>query len=206
MDERLPLFPLGIVLLPGELAALHIFEERYKRLIGRCRETGDAFGIVLQQGESQEDVGCTASIVVVAQEFSDGRLNIIVRGGARFKVVRLLPPDDPLAEPASADIQLVADVPSEVSPESAAEVDELFTQALGLTGMHQLQGLGAEVPLSYAVGGVLAMDTALKQRLLQLREEQVRLYLVAGFLRLLVPRLERWKSREDAIRGNGKGH
>ena len=60
--ERFPLFPLGLVLLPGEVVPLHIFEERYKLMVGECLDEGREFGIVWLSDEGLQDVGCTAGI------------------------------------------------------------------------------------------------------------------------------------------------
>ena len=60
--ERFPLFPLGLVLIPRELVPLHIFEERYKLMIGECVEQGTEFGIVWLSDEGLKDVGCSARV------------------------------------------------------------------------------------------------------------------------------------------------
>jgi Lon protease-like protein len=93
---ELPLFPLNTVLFPGATLPLHIFEERYKLMIGHCLEKGQPFGVVLIRSGSEVgapaqpfDVGTTARIVHV-QELPEGRLNIISRGDQRFRILRLM--------------------------------------------------------------------------------------------------------------------
>ncbi|MDX6471940.1 MAG: ATP-dependent Lon protease, partial [Gaiellaceae bacterium] len=88
MDE-IGLFPLEIVLLPSERVPLHIFEPRYQELIGECIEEGREFGLIFADGDGVREVGTRARVVDVLEEFSDGRLNIVVEGGARFRVQRL---------------------------------------------------------------------------------------------------------------------
>jgi Lon protease-like protein len=61
--ERIPLFPLGLVLLPGMVLPLHIFEERYKQMISECLATNRSFGIVWFDGQAIRTMGCTARIV-----------------------------------------------------------------------------------------------------------------------------------------------
>jgi Lon protease-like protein len=78
--ELLPLFPLAVVLLPRNTLPLHIFEERYKEMIGLVIETGEEFGVVLAAKEGIARVGCTASIEQVLQRYPDGRLDIITLG------------------------------------------------------------------------------------------------------------------------------
>jgi ATP-dependent Lon protease len=204
--ELLPLFPLGLVLVPGELLPLYIFEERYKRLIAECRETGGPFGIVLSREEGLAVVGCAARVGAVLEEFSDGRLNIVVRGGERFRLVELRPPDLPDVEPLSALVEYLDDRPGEVVPETAQAVERLFAQALELTDSGSPKRGSAEVPRSFQIAGVFGIEPVVKQRLLQLHDESERLELLAGFFDTLVERLTLLKSREDAIRGNGKGN
>jgi Lon protease-like protein len=203
--ELLPLFPLGLVLVPGELLPLHIFEERYKRLIADCRETGGPFGIVLSREGGLAVVGCTARVGAVLEEFSDGRLNIVVRGGERFRLVELRPPDLPDVEPLRALVEYLDDTPGEVVPEVAQAVERLFARALELTDSGSPKRGSVDVPRSFQIAGVFEIEPMVKQRLLQLHYESERLELLAGFFETLVERLELLRSREDAIRGNGKG-
>ena len=92
MPERIPLFPLGVVLFPGMLLPLHLFEERYRRLMQVHQGNDPIFGVVLtRQGREVGDqpqvheVG-TAATLVAAGRYPDGRYDIVVRGGRRFRV------------------------------------------------------------------------------------------------------------------------
>src|SRR5437763_397317 len=117
ITDRFPLFPLGLVLLPGEVVPLHIFEERYKLMIGECLESDGEFGIVWLSDDGLREIGCTARVTQVLAELDDGRLNILVAGGRPFRLLRRI--DDmpyPAGEvemlddtAASADEALVAD-------------------------------------------------------------------------------------------------
>ena len=85
---RLGLFPLPLVLVPTERISLHIFEPRYRELIGECIERDEEFGIVFaRQGGGAHSVGTRAAVVEVLQRMPDGRLLIDVEGGARFGVL-----------------------------------------------------------------------------------------------------------------------
>ena len=85
---ELPIFELPLVLLPGELLPLHIFEERYKRMIARCLDDGEPFGIVFRDEEGgARRIGCEARVTEVTERFDDGRLNIIVTGERPFRVL-----------------------------------------------------------------------------------------------------------------------
>ncbi len=88
-QELLPLFPLQVVLLPGSSIALHIFEERYKEMIGEAIRDRSEFGIVLASDKGIVNTGCTAVVDKVVREYPDGRLDIIARGRRRFEILLL---------------------------------------------------------------------------------------------------------------------
>src|SRR4029079_7279236 len=88
MDE-LGLFPLGIVLLPTERVPLHIFEPRYRELIGECLEEDRELGLVYGDADGMQDTGNSARVAAILERFDYGRLNIVVVGGSRFVVERL---------------------------------------------------------------------------------------------------------------------
>ena len=83
------LFPLELVLLPTERVPLHIFEPRYKELIGECLSEGRDFGLVLEDESGRRDVGTRARVIEVLQVFDDGRMNIVIEGQERFRLLEL---------------------------------------------------------------------------------------------------------------------
>ena len=86
----IPLFPLGLVLFPGMPLPLHIFEERYKLMINQCLDQNKEFGVVLFNGHQIQDIGCSAIILKVLKEYSDGKLDILCMGKKRFFIKKLL--------------------------------------------------------------------------------------------------------------------
>jgi len=82
-----PLFPLGTVALPHELVPLHIFEDRYRTMIGECLERRTEFGIVWSDDEGVRPIGCAMEITEVLERMDDGRLNILTRGTRPFRIV-----------------------------------------------------------------------------------------------------------------------
>jgi len=122
---ELPIFELPLVLLPGEQVPLHIFEEPYKRMVGTSLEQGEPFGVVLRDDEGARSVGCTARIDDVTERFDDGRMNIVVRGEAPFKVLdRFESPEYPTGE-----VELVVDedVPP-IDKDAAASARDAFAE------------------------------------------------------------------------------
>ena len=86
---ELGLFPLGIVLLPTERVPLHIFEPRYRELIGECIAEEREFGLVFADENGVRELGTRARVDEVLEQFDDGRMNIVVEGGERFRVESL---------------------------------------------------------------------------------------------------------------------
>ena len=88
VEQDFPLFPLGLVALPGELIPLHIFEERYKTMMNECLEGEREFGIVWLSDDSLKSIGCAARIETVLERMDDGRMNLVARGTRPFRVVQ----------------------------------------------------------------------------------------------------------------------
>src|SRR5712664_3280316 len=87
--ERIPLFPLNVVLLPGADLPLHIFEPRYREMVKNCLEEKSEFGMLLSLPKGVARVGCTAEILEVAKRYHDGRMDILTIGRVPFRVVEL---------------------------------------------------------------------------------------------------------------------
>ncbi|MDG2287192.1 MAG: LON peptidase substrate-binding domain-containing protein [Candidatus Marinimicrobia bacterium] len=87
MNDKIPIFPLPLVLLPGETLPLHIFEEKYKKMIEYCLKNNKKFGIINSKNNDSLIIGCTASIdQVVGGENESREYDILVSGGERFIV------------------------------------------------------------------------------------------------------------------------
>ncbi len=87
--ELIPLFPLSLVLVPTMPLPLHIFEERYKEMMGEVIPAHAEFGIVLAKDGGIVNIGCTARVDRVLQRYSDGRLDLIAVGQRRFRITSL---------------------------------------------------------------------------------------------------------------------
>jgi ATP-dependent Lon protease len=200
---ELPIFELPLVLLPGEQVPLHIFEDRYKRMVGNALDQGEPFGIVLRDDEGARSIGCTARVDDVLERFDDGRMNIVVSGEAPFKVLdRFESPEYPTGE-----VELIPD--QEVPPideASAAAAREAFAElAERATGerpeAEELDGASA-----YAIAARIELPADTKQRLLELRDEDERMELLANALGAVGKALERAEEAAERASGNGKVH
>ena len=197
--ESFPIFPLPLVLLPTELAPLHIFEERYKRMINICIEDATEFGIVWLGDSGLAEVGCTARITELIDRMDDGRMNILVRGGRPFRLIRRV---DDLAYPAG-DIELLEDEEdasnshAETARSTYAEVVEKATDER--PDAEDLAGMDA-----YGMAATIELEPALKQKLLDSRSENERLEIVEALFEKAVERLERAEHVSEVARSNVK--
>lgn len=204
-DDLVGLFPLGIVLLPGEVVPLHIFEERYKKLIGERLEDGE-FGIVLAEEDSVRECGTLARVAQLIEELDDGRMNVLVQGGRRFRIIEIREPDDPEADYLQARVELYRDAEPEGSEILREAVLEVFGKMLALMDVGSPREPAGEGPLSFRIAAAVDFGTPLKQELLESLSEEQRLETLLTVMTSLLPRLELRKEREEAIRGNGKGY
>jgi Lon protease-like protein len=202
-EMLLPLFPLEVVLLPQAALPLHIFEDRYKLMIGEAIEQRSEFGIVLSKDNSLVNVGCTTTVEKVTKQYPDGRLDILTRGRRRFEVL-FLDEQKPYLRGAvhffdDEDLKPPA-------PEAIARLRGLFNQALALMPSLVSEPPAPEETVSgFQVAGLLPLELELKQRVLTMRSERERVGVLSDFLAKMLPRLERARHVERVSRGNGQG-
>src|SRR3954453_21654012 len=163
--ERFPLFPLGIVLLPTEVVPLHIFEERYKLMIRECLDSDGEFGIVWLSDDGLRDVGCTARVNQVLDEFDDGRMNILVAGARPFRLLRRI---EDLPYPAG-DVELLEDFDPEADPALAEKARARYAELVETAteekpDLAEIDGLDA-----YGMAATVEHPPEAKQALLELR-------------------------------------
>jgi Lon protease-like protein len=196
--ESFPLFPLGIVLLPGEVVPLHIFEERYKTMIGECLESGGEFGIVWLSDERLHDIGCTARITKELDRFDDGRMNILVMGEQRFRLLRRI---DDLPYPAG-DVELLDAGPGsegELLDEARAAYSDLVERVTDeRPEADTLDGLDA-----FGMAATIEFEPDAKQKLLELGSEDERLRSVTELFRSTVKRLDDSERSAELAKSNG---
>jgi Lon protease-like protein len=217
---RLRLFPLNTVLFPGAVLNLHVFEERYRRMIAECLDANEAFGVVLiRNGQEAGDpevtpheIGTTAVIAEVTP-LPAGRYHISTTGGRRFRIERIVSRDPYL----TADVEYLDDGGDDADARASdlthrvlrefREYVRLLVAFSGSTGDFEVPH--DPVDASYAVGDALQVADALKQRLLELRTAEARLAAELGFLRRLLPQLrsllERRKLQDGVVRDDAPG-
>jgi Lon protease-like protein len=199
--DDLGLFPLGLVLLPGERAPLHLFEPRYRQLMADCVLDDRPFVILQDHGGDASPIGCTAHFAALGRRFADGRMNVTVIGGA---VVRVLEETSGRMY-LSAWVEEVRDDAPQASDERAAEVHELFARLVAeIAGSHPPPPIRDDIPLSYAIAGMIEMPAEPKQDLLECRDEDMRLAMVQDILASALDGADRERIAAARARTNGK--
>ena len=172
--ERCPLFPLGLVLLPGEVVPLHIFEDRYKKMIETCLEDESEFGILWLGEGGLREIGCAAEITQLVERMEDGRMNILVQGTRPFRLERRI---DDMDYPAG-DVQVLEEEPEADAAEVAAAGDAARGSYADLVEK-VTESRPSEADLTeldaYGMASTIAFDLDAKQELLELRTEADRL-------------------------------
>jgi Lon protease-like protein len=199
---ELGLFPLPLVLLPTELVPLHIFEDRYKELIGECLAEDQEFGLVFADDDGVREIGTRAAVVeVLPPEFEDGRMNIVVEGRERFRLVRL-------TEGRSfqtAEIAPVEDADDLPPAEIVERARTLFARLAQVTGS-DIEIPGGDTPqLSYVLASrVYELANEIRLELLAEVSETARLERVCGFLEEATVTVERQRRAAERAATNGK--
>ncbi len=201
MDSLLPLFPLDLVLLPGQALPLRIFEPRYKEMIGECLDRKTSFGIVRAQEDSIAEIGCTADILGVTNKYPDGSMDIDTVGRRRFEVLQVNNERSFLR----AEVLFQEDEPGDLALADAHTAIELHTQVVRMLGPNQSYEPpdSGQPQLSYELAGALPMDLDFKQALLGMRSETDRLAALIEFYKQVLPKLERASKARQTAGGNG---
>jgi Lon protease-like protein len=201
--EEIGLFPLGVVLLPGERLPLHIFEERYKELIEECLETGREFGMVLADDEGRRSVGTTAAVTEVLERFPDGRLNILVEGRRRVTIGEA-------TEGRSFATALVEELPDEPNA-SGSQSDEAAVAECLRAFRAVLEAAGAEAEdldltaesLAFEIAGRIEFGPEAKQELLEMLSERARVLRLTELLEEAVDQVRLQRRARELASGNG---
>jgi len=199
-SPEFPLFPLGMVALPGELIPLHIFEERYKTMIDECIGSEREFGIVWLSDDGLREVGCACAIDRVLERLDDGRINLIVRGTRPFRVLER---QGHLPYPAGV-IEFVEDRDDAVDADLARGAHEAYAELVKRATDREPDADELESMTAYAMAATVDFGLDAKQGLLDMRSENARLRLVTRLFRAAIKRLELVDRVQERAQSNGK--
>ena len=201
VSEALPLFPLGLVLFPGEPVPLHIFEPRYREMVKVCLDEDGPFGIIYASEEGLAEIGCTARIHKVVQRYDDGRLDIIAVGEERFRL-----------EGVNRDRSYLTARITWVEDAEIGTIDERVRQKVITRHMKLLELAGGEPRpevydasphISFIVGRNAGLDLGDKQAVLDMSSESERLHYLADHLQKLLIRVQKARKIRNLAQGDG---
>jgi Lon protease-like protein len=195
-----PLFPLAIVALPHELVPLHIFEDRYRTMIGECLERGTEFGIVWAGDEGVRPIGCAMEITDVLERMDDGRMNILTRGTRPFRIV-----DErhDLAYPAGT-VEFLTDKSEQPDAKTQSAAHEAYGALVAHATDREPDADELDALSAYQMAATVDFGLEAKQGLLDLRSENARLRLVTRLFRAAMKRLDFIERAQERARSNGK--
>jgi Lon protease-like protein len=185
-QDLLPLFPLQLVLLPNAQLALHIFEERYKEMIGESIQHKTEFGIVLASEKGIVNTGCTATVERVVKRYDDGRMDIVASGRRRFEILLLNEEKDYLR----GAVQFFDDEDTRPpSPEAVAKVEACFEELKRLESGDEQEPSVPAKPFSFQVAQSVP-DLNFRQLLLATRSEAERIQRLAEYLPTIIAKMK----------------
>jgi Lon protease-like protein len=204
-ETTIPLFPLGLVLLPAMVLPLHIFEERYTLMIGECLEQNTEFGIVYSDQKEIRKKGCTAKIVKVLRRYDDGRMDILTRGVKRF-VIEDIFDEKPYLQAKVAYFDDAAEEKTEALAFLVRDGIKLLQELDTLTGKRTDYNSVSKLDpktISFFVAYNDEFTPAEKQEFLAMTSTRQRLIESAGALRKMVERFKRELVIKKIVGGNG---
>ena len=201
--DRIPLFPLNVVLLPGVDLPLHIFEPRYLEMVRRCVGEKSEFGVLLSLPKGVARVGCTAEIIEVIDRPHNKTLDILTVGRSPFRVLEMFT-ENPLAE---GYVDYLEDRDAAPNPALRRELIELYEACHTLIFDDYPKNASSDesAPISFIVTATLPMDLLWKQQILELRSEFDRQERLVGYLREWAPHLQKTGVLRQRAAGSGHG-
>jgi Lon protease-like protein len=195
-----PLFPLELVVLPGEAVPLHIFEQRYKTMVEECRERDSEFGVVWLADDGLHEVGCACRIDQVLDVLDDGRINLLTRGTRPLRVVER---QSHLPYPAGV-VEFLRDVPELIDGELLVRTQSVYAELVHKATDKQADPDRLIAMSAYDMAATVDFGLEAKQGLLDLRSENARLELVIRLFRAALKRLDFVDRAQARAKSNGK--
>ena len=198
--NEIGLFPLNLVLLPGEQAPLHVFEPRYTELIGECLAEDEEFGLVLADDDGIREIGTRAGVIEVLERFDDGRLNIVVEGRERFRLVELTE-GRAFTTAEIVDIDDDGENPTEEEVEQCLAAYDRVVKAADA----ELEDLDFDADsIAFQIAARVDFGTEIKQGLLELQSERERVLRLAPMLNQAADAVKRDREIRERASGNGR--
>lgn len=199
----LGLFPLNLVLFPEVRLPLHIFEPRYRALINECLERGSEFGINLIEEGRLHPVGCSAIVVDVTEKHPDGRMDIVVEGLRRYRLLEIVPSE---ALYTVGNVEEYLDTTEGCDGPLLDEVLESYnrivTMVYGLSAQTLALDDLSESP-SFDMAPKSGLTPMQRQMLLEIQDENTRLILLREHYKDVMPAVTKADAIQRVIRNDG---
>lgn len=201
MTNFIPIFPLSLVVYPGEQLNLHIFEPRYKQLIIDCFEKKKPFGIPSVINNSIEEYGCSVVVEQIVATYDNGEMDIIAHAQHVFRI-----------------LEVIKDIPDKLY--RGAIVSYPHNNVQGSTSLRNqtielLKQLHAQLHIkkdmakepnewcSYDVAHLSCLSPQQEYELLQLFNENQRMEYIKQHITSMLPSLKNIESLMDRVKRNG---
>ncbi len=176
--KKIPLFPLNIVVLPKEEIPLHIFEDRYKKMIDNCLEKKLEFGIIYMKNNNIEDIGCSILISKVLKKHTSGKYDLICKGSKRFRIKKVYKSNDLW----QADVEYLNEDYAQINKDYFDKIlDKYLKIIIAVSPNINFQAeLKKNTSFDFTKNVILPRE--IKQLFLNLRNEESRLEFINDFL------------------------
>lgn len=195
-------------MFPGSKIPLHIYEERYKRLVGDVLTAGGEFGIVLMHQGRLFGVGTSVKISEVTKKFENGELDIVVTGMRRFKLKSYSVGEDGLYD---GIVEFLQDNNLDFDPDLMAEAVEDYNMIVEMAYKGSVRRISSEEKnisdgnrsACFLMAEKCGLGLEEKQHLLELDDEQKRLEYIREYFEMIIPKLKEAERISDIIRSDG---
>tara|TARA_B100002051_G_C16710199_1_gene626173 strand:- start:490 stop:1083 length:594 start_codon:yes stop_codon:yes gene_type:complete len=174
----LPLFPLKLAVLPKEILPLHIFEDRYKKMVSNSINTDSLFGIIYREKGQFSKIGCAVKVYKTLNKYDDGKYDILVRGQYRFKIINYMKKNDSWY----ADIEEIDEHYDLVDPKIFNYILDKYLKVLLSNNANQNIQDELDKSISFDFTKNLVIPTQIKQEFLELEDEFSRMKYIENFL------------------------
>ena len=208
MRTELPIFPLHAVMFPASRIPVHIFEERYKKLVSSAVSTGSEFGIILYSEGSIAKTGCSVKVSSVTRMYPDGRMDIVVEGTSRFRMYSYEIQSDSLY---NAAVELLPEDYTRFDESEMRDAIRDYNEIVSLAYKGNVKPIDASETdftaparsLCFLMAEKCGLSVDEKQQLLELDYEQDRLDFISNYFRNIIPKLKEAERIADIIKSDG---
>jgi hypothetical protein len=197
----LPLFPLKLVIYPGEIVNLHIFEPRYKQLVSECLENKFTFGVPTYLNNNIPGYGTEVEIIVLVKDYDNGEKDITVKGKNIFKIVNFY--KKVLGKLYSGsdieDSSVSFDSSNDLKKDVLKKMQELFRFA----GLDKKIKFNPEQHVSYLIAHTVGLTLEQEYELLTIPLEEKRLSFISEHLSKILPIVQEFEKLKEKIKMNG---